>query len=282
MIDYSCHDVKNNIHQRYQVLMDAAPFGLILIGLDGVIIDVNACALKMLGSPSKEETQTINMLSYQPLEDSGVSGLIRKAVGAREPISDFLTHVSKWGATLKLKATACSIRDTEDIVCFVAFLMEDVTELEELKNKYNKIAKTLVATVDALPDHIWLWAKDRDGIYHVANKSYAEFFKLGVMDIIGKTDCDIWPYDFAAKFRADDTEVLTTCGTMTMEEVVYHPKYGSRRIITTKTAICNDDLVGELVVGMAEDITDEYARKEAAKRALSDLKSFLGRSQDAV
>lgn len=283
MIDrFSCDEVTNNLDIRHEVMLEAAPFGLILVGLDGNIVDVNSCALAMLGSPSKEATCEINMLSYQPLEDAGVSQLIRDAFGSSKSISRTLTYVTKWKKTLRLKATACSIRDTDNIVCFVAFLMEDISELEELKDKYNKIAKTLAATVDALPDNIWIWAKDRKGVYQVINKSYADFFKKSVMEIIGKTDCDIWPDDFAAKFRADDKEVLNTCGTMIVEEVVYHPKHGSRRLRTTKTAICNDDLVGELVVGMAEDITDEYNKRDVAQRAIADLKAFIGRHENGL
>lgn len=279
---FSCDEVTNNIDIRHEVMLEAAPFGIILIGLDGNIVDVNKSALHMLGSPSKQETCEINMLSYGPLGDAGISQLIREAFGSRSPISGVLTYVTKWGKTLRLKVTACSIRDSEDIVCFAAFLMEDISELEELKDKYNKIAKTLAATVDALPDNIWIWAKDRKGVYQVINKSYADFFKKDVMEIIGKTDCDIWPDDFAAKFRADDKEVLNTCGTMTVEEVVYHPKHGSRRLRTTKTAICNDDLVGELVVGMAEDITDEYNKRDVAQRAIADLKAFIGGHENGL
>ena len=274
---FSCDEVTNNLDIRHEVMLEAAPFGIILIGLDGNIVDVNKSALSMLGSPSKEDTCEINMLSYPPLEDAGVSQLIREAYGTKTPISRLLTYVTKWGKTLRLKATACSIRDSEDVVCFVAFLMEDISELEELKNKYDKIAKTLAATVDALPDNIWIWAKDREGVYQVVNKAYASFLKKGIHDIVGKTDCDIWPRDYAAKFRSDDEAVLNSCGSMTMEEIVYHPKYGSRRFRTTKTAICNDDLIGELVVGMAEDITDEHNQRDAAIKAIADLKAFVGR-----
>lgn len=279
---FTCDEVTNNLEIRHEVMLEAAPFGLILVGLDGSIVDVNKSALEMLGSPSKEETCAINMLSSQPLEDAGVSQLIRDAFGTTGSISRTLTYVTKWGKTLRLKATACSIRDSDSVVCFCAFLMEDISELEELKDKYNKIAKTLAATVDALPDNIWIWAKDRKGVYQVINRSYASFFNKDVMEIVGKTDCDVWPSDFAAKFRADDMEVLNTCGSMIVEEVVYHPKYGSRRLRTTKTAICNDDLVGELVVGMAEDITEEYNQRDVAQRAIADLKAFIGRNDNGL
>ena len=121
---FSCDEVTNNLDIRHEVMLEAAPFGIILIGLDGNIVDVNKSALSMLGSPSKEDTCEINMLSYPPLEDAGVSQLIREAYGTKTPISRLLTYVTKWGKTLRLKATACSIRDSEDVVCFVAFCLK--------------------------------------------------------------------------------------------------------------------------------------------------------------
>ena len=72
-MEYSCEGIKHNINQRYEVLLNVAPFGFLLIDLSGEIIEVNRAALQMLGSPSVEETKSINMLSYQPLEDAGIS-----------------------------------------------------------------------------------------------------------------------------------------------------------------------------------------------------------------
>lgn len=276
-MEYTCQGIKEHLDERYEVLMDFANFGLILVGLDGEIIDINRAALDILGSPSKEATQQINMLSFPPLEAAGISDVIRRAFGG-EHVREILRYTSKWGKQIRMKVSSCAVRDAQGVVCFAVFLMEDISELDETKRKLEALSKVLIASIDGINQ--WMWTKDTEGRYHVINKAYAGFFNKEPKDLIGFTDYDLWPEDYAAKYRADDAEVLSTCGTHEYEEVVYHPKFGSKRIHTTKTAVCDESGVGQYVVGIARDITDEYTQREVARKAVLELEQFLRRGNN--
>ena len=52
-MEFSCDGIKNNVEQRYEVLLQMAPFGFLLIDLAGNIIEVNKPALDILGSPPR-------------------------------------------------------------------------------------------------------------------------------------------------------------------------------------------------------------------------------------
>ena len=273
-MDYTCQGIKEHLDERYEVLMDFANFGLILVGLDGEIIDVNRAALEILGSLSKDATQQINMLSFPPLEAAGVSDVIRRAFGG-EHVREILCYTSKGGKQIRMKVSSCAVRDAQGVVCFAVFLMEDITELDETKRKLESLSKVLIASIDGINQ--WIWTKDTEGKYHVINKSYASYFGKEPKDLVGLTDYDLWPADYAAKFRADDVEVLSSCGEHAFEEVVYHPQMGSKRIHTTKTAICDESGNGQYVVGIARDITDEYTQREVARKAVLELEQFLRR-----
>ncbi len=54
---------------RYEVLLQMAPFGFLLIDLSG-IVERNQQAVNILGSTSVEETKQINTFSYPQLEKS--------------------------------------------------------------------------------------------------------------------------------------------------------------------------------------------------------------------
>ena len=280
-MEYSCEGIKHNIDQRYEVLLNVAPFGFLLIDLSGEIIEVNRAALQMLGSPSVEETKAINMLSYQPLEDAGISQLVRDAIAITTPVSGIYNYVTRWNKPLTMKCTACSIKDNSGNVCFVAFLVEDISQLEQMKEKYYRIARTLASVVDTIESH-YIWAKDKDGEYHMVSKSYADLFHMTPRDMIGLTDYDLFTEERAKAYQADDIEVLTTCGLKEISEIVSTPKNGQRYWRTMKNAICNEAGEGIVTVGIAEDVTDEYARRESAKQAIKELERFVKRNQDGI
>ena len=276
-MEFSCDGIKNNVEQRYEVLLQMAPFGFLLIDLAGNIIEVNRPALDILGSPSEEATKAINMLSFKPLEDVGVSQLVRDAIPKRAPITRTFSYVSKWGKSVTMKCTACAIRDASDSVCFIAFLIEDISLLEQMRDKYYRIAKTLASVVDHIPHYIW--AKDSSGTYHMVSKSYADLFFKIPKEMVGMTDSDLFPVAMTRGFQSDDEEVLNSCGLKEICEVVTTPRDGSRRWRTIKTAVCDEEGNGLLTVGIAEDITEECEKREVAKRAISELEAFIVRNQ---
>lgn len=277
MTEFSCQGLKEDIALRYEVLLNMAPFGFLLVDLSGEIVEVNQTALKILGSPSEEETKAINMLSYQPLEDAGISQLVRDAITSKQPITRTFSYVSKWNKPSTMKCTACGILDTTGNVCFVAFLIEDISLLEQTKDKYFRISRTLASVVDNIPHFIW--AKDTTGKYHMVSKSYAELFSMTPREMIGLTDYDLFPDDMADLFRADDIEVLRTCGIKEICEIVATPRDGARHWRTLKNAICDDAGEGVICVGIAEDVTEEYERRESAKRAIKELETFVKRHE---
>ncbi len=202
-MEFSCTGIKEDLALRYEVLLQMAPFGFLLIDLSGEIIEVNQQAVAILGSPSAVETKNINMLSYPPLEDVGISQLLRDAIGCNKPIQKVVTYTSKWGRTATMKCTACAILDSKDSVCFVVFLIEDVSQLEQIKDKYFRIARTLASVVDSIESH-YIWAKDADGRYQMVSKSYADLFGYAPKQMMNLTDYDLYPEEMADAYTRDD------------------------------------------------------------------------------
>ena len=277
MTNFSCQGIRSELSQRYEVLLNMAPFGFLLVDLSGEIVEVNRTAIKMLGSPSEEDTRAINLLSYEPLEKVGVSQLVRDAISCVHPVTRIFDYVTKWDKAVTLKCTACSIQDSCGEVCFVAFLMEDISLLEQMKIKYYKMARTLASVVDTIESH-YIWAKDRDGIYQVVSKSYADLFHKTPQDIVGWTDYDLFDKDSADSYIEDDQIVLSTCGAKEISEIVTTPKHGERHWRTMKNAICNEAGEGIVTVGIAEDVTADVERRKVAENAIKDLEAFVKRN----
>lgn len=277
MIQYSCTDIKDSYEVRYKALADASPLGLILINLNGEILEVNRAALGILGSPSAEETKQINMFTYSPLLKAGVSSFLVEALDVSSAKEKVFNYCTKWGRFLHMKCVVSIVRDNLNNPCYILLIIEDLSEVDKLREKFYKISQTLIKVVDSL-ETFFVWAKDINGVYQVVSKSYAKLFNKEPLDIVGLTDFDLYDESMAQKFTNDDKEVLVSCGVKECCEIVDTPTTGPRHWRTIKNAICDEDSVGILTVGIAEDVESNYVLHRNAKKAIKELKSFIERN----
>ena len=90
-------DSLSESERKYRLLFDIAPIGIILVDKEGKILEVNRSALNVLGSPGAEATKAINMLTFPPLVEAGISNLFRTCMTENRPIDTELFYTSKWG-----------------------------------------------------------------------------------------------------------------------------------------------------------------------------------------
>ena len=275
-MEFSCSGLKEDLALRYEVLLQMAPFGFLLIDLSGVIAEANQQAVDILDLSSIEEARHVNMLSCPILEKIGIPQIIRDAVGVKEPLRKTISYSSNSGKNKTVKCTVCSIIDSKDSVCFVALVIEDISQLEQLNDKYFRIARTLASVVDNIESH-YIWAKNEQGQYQMVSKSYADLFSKTPKQMMGLTDYDLFEKEMADQYTADDNGVLFSCGLKEISEIVPVPGVGPRRWRTMKNAICDDAGKGVISVGIAEDVTEEHERRESAKKAIEELEAFVKR-----
>ncbi|RYZ35130.1 MAG: response regulator, partial [Myxococcaceae bacterium] len=118
--------------------------------------------------------------------------------------------------------------------------------------------------IDALP--FVLFVKDaQTRRLVVANRTFADAFKVTKEWLLGKLDHDYFPHDQADSFVAIDTEILETRKMKTFEEVARAD--GEDRIFATrKIPLLDDQGIARFVMGVTDDIT-ERKQNEAMLRA---------------
>lgn len=120
----------------------------------------------------------------------------------------------------------------------------------------------LEAIIHSTPAVIYM--KDVDGRYRLVNKRFSDLFHIGIDETIGRTDLEVFPAEMAARFRANDVEVLSTDRPITFEEVAPHDD-GPHTYISLKVPL-HDPATNEVFLcGISTDIT-------VAKRAEAALK----------
>lgn len=99
--------------------------------------------------------------------------------------------------------------------------------------------------------------KDLRSTFVLVNASFAADLGMSPQDLVGKTDYDLFPEEFARKYRADDQRVMTTGLTEVVEEV--NLLNGRPRVVeVTKTPVINDDQEVIGLLGLYVDVTARH------------------------
>jgi len=115
------------------------------------------------------------------------------------------------------------------------------------------------AMIDQVPDY--LFVKDTESRFVVANRAVAADLDARPEDFIGKTDFEIHPPERAAKFYNDEQQVMRTGKPMIdIEEYIIEGNGHRKYLLTSKVPLRNDrnEVIG--LVGISRDVT---ARKRA-------------------
>ncbi|MGD1036307.1 MAG: PAS-domain containing protein, partial [Roseiarcus sp.] len=129
---------------------------------------------------------------------------------------------------------------------------EDITELKATRAVANE-RLSLQALIDCLPDS--LWVKDVNSRFVIANKTTANHIGVaGPADLIGKSDLELLPMEFAQQFFADEQRVVQSGRPMLNQEEY---AWGNKTwVSTTKVPLRNDRDEIFAVAGMSRDITE--------------------------
>ncbi len=131
------------------------------------------------------------------------------------------------------------------------------------------------AILDNLPFLAWL--KDEAGLFEAVNEPFARSCGQSIAAVIGKSDFDVWPETLAARYRADDLEVMRL-GVRTDVEERITDGTGDSWFETFKTPIFDAQGVVIGTAGFARDISERKRFEEAVEtknRELTDLNRRL-------
>jgi len=130
-----------------------------------------------------------------------------------------------------------------------------LVEGRELEGRWEEERELFRAMIDQVPDY--LFVKDRESRFVVANKAVAADLGREPEALIGKTDFDLHPIELASKFFADEQNVIVTGKPMLdIEEFVVPPSGRQRWLSTSKVPLRNraGQVIG--IVGISRDVTD--------------------------
>ena len=166
----------------YRSLVENASIGILLASPSGQILSVNAATLEMLGSPSKEATKKINLLSFPPLIKSGFAEDFQTCLGTEKTIRNETPYISKWGKNIYTRYTFTAIRDAKEELIGIQILFEDITEQTKNKDNLKEQVKNL-ASINAINTAI-INREDLDQMITSVVEEIAENLSVDAADLL--------------------------------------------------------------------------------------------------
>jgi PAS domain S-box-containing protein len=127
--------------EKFKLIVENAPVGILFAEKDGSIKDVNIMLLKVLGSPSAEMTKQINLLTFPPLVDIGFSKDFIKCLETKEIIENEVLYTSKWGKNSYLRYQLVCVQDINSNVIGLQVIFEDITPRKKAEEKIRESLK---------------------------------------------------------------------------------------------------------------------------------------------
>lgn len=244
---------------RYQTLFDNLADGILIHDPAGELLEVNRVACERLGYTRKEmlqmNLQDIGAPEFSSRVEEGVEIVFERGQYVFET-----AHVRRDGSTLPVEVSSQVIDHHGQKAALV--VARDITERKQSE-------QLLRLVMDNIP-HAIFW-KDRDLVYLGANRQFAGDVGFESPDeVIGKTAYDMPWAEHAARYNADDREVMETdTPKLNMERSREIDSQGSRWLNESKIPLHDTDgnVIG--VLGTYEDVT-ERRQAEQQLRELGD------------
>ena len=110
------------------------------------------------------------------------------------------------GVERQIDVIKSPVRDANGNIVGVQVMFRDVTEELEMEAALKNSEQRLQAILDNTSAIIYI--KDTTGNYLLINREFETLFGVTLMDVIGKSDYDLFPRDFADAFRSVDRKVV--------------------------------------------------------------------------
>lgn len=152
----------------------------------------------------------------------------------------------------------------------------DITERKRIEKLVNEQKNLLDSILNSTTDMFFL--KDREGVTRAVNPAFCQYLNMREEEILGKTNYELFPREYAEKYTHDDNEVMEKGIRLVNDEEGSAPEGAKRWFRVLKNPVYGDD--GEIwgVIVLLSDITERKNTEEALKKSESKYKDLLNQA----
>ena len=209
---------------------------------------------------------------YTPESWKRLSTVVERALQSGESYEIDLEMIRLDGTIILTSARGEVDYDASGKIVGLHGTVQDITDRKRAEDMIKESETRLQSILDNSSTVVFL--KDIQGRYITVNRRYEELFHVKRNEVVNKTDYDIFPREFADKFRMHDEQALEKLSAIEMEEVVPHDE-GIHTYISVKFPLWSQDGKPYAVCGIATDITERKKAQEQIEKALKEKEVLL-------
>ncbi len=242
---------------RYRMLVENAPVGIVSCDLQGEILDLNPALLAILGSPSREATQQINVLQCLQLVEAGIAEDVKRCMSTGEQIVAEYAYTSTWGKHVHLCIHMVPTHDSEGRITGAQAIVEDITDRKKAQSALLESEQRFRTVFETAQDCIFI--KDSDLKYTHVNPAMLNLLDMSATEVIGRTDADLYGDDQSRTLQKVDLRVLR--GQIIESEHSLALQKGGITISCIKVPMVDSGNKTIGLCGIARDVT-EYRERQ--------------------
>ncbi|MRJ42661.1 MULTISPECIES: EAL domain-containing protein [Idiomarina] len=243
------------LNDEYAHVYDALEFPLLVFDTDGKLLRYNAAAQRRLALRGNMIGRDFAKLKLPHFIQNDAIKLFEQAYSE----GDTAQHVVRGQQEVVQVTVTPGLNRRGDVYAVLVTLI-DVTEItrtqEQLQASQHQLAQIMENTTMILA------LKSLNGEYSLINPSFESMFNLTADDVLGRTDFDLFPHDFAASMLECDLRTVRSLKSVTHEHHLNNQQ-GQQVYRTVHQALLNEQGKAYAILIEAEDIT---LRKKAEQQ----------------
>jgi PAS domain S-box-containing protein len=169
------------------------------------------------------------------------------------------------------ESTITPILDSQGNIIHYLAINNDVTARKNAEAELEQGRQLLKQIIDRVPQYIFV--RDSQGRYHLANKSFAEYCGKKPEEIVGQKEIDINPnVDYAREILEEDAFVIESGTNILREEKFFDQKLGRERYFQySKVPFTLPDTGEDSVLSVWTDVTEQKETEQELREAREKL-----------
>ena len=263
--------------RRFDIALEASGRAMVLADAGGNVVLASRIAAELFGADG-EPAELVGTRFADLLEPADARRVVDAdrpadaAPGGASVPSEFPSVTARRpdGSTFTAALTLARAEGEDGRYLLASFV--DVTGRDELRQDLRRREHELRAVLEN--SHAAIFIKDLDGRYEMVNSYLADLAGRTATSMLGKTDAEMWPPEFAERYRAHDREIIRTGRSQEFAERL-EAEGEIRDYVSLKFPVFDDE--GRVIGtgGVATDITVQKRQTERAEKALSQRDTFL-------
>jgi len=252
----------------FRSIFDQAPMGVTMLDPQFRYTRVNAEFCRITGYAAEEllAKTFLDITHPEDLEEE-LERSRRLANGEIDVASADKRYVRKDGGVIWVRLTVRVLHDAAGAPRFSLAITQDITERRAAEERLARSHRFLVSLVDTLP--LPFVCKDADGVYLLANETFARIYGVRRDQVLGRTMESFAPAECARLHREQDQRLLAPGAEPSLSyEVSYAPPGDVLRhwiVFKSLLPLPEDDRPG--IAAITLDITERKAAEDALRNA---------------